>query len=115
MRQSQKRFGVTLVAAMAFTLIGLHGVSAQDQSNFFADADGIEPPDIGVAYELPVTAVAATTPSAEWPELTALLFDADGMEPPDCGFAYDNAAAYKAFAERRRGTNRVVVRTGENR
>lgn len=105
MRHSNKQFGVTLVAAMAFVLANIHGLSAQELANFMADADGIEPPDVGAAYELPVTAVAATKLPLVRPGLAALLADADGIEPPDIGMAYDIEGSFKVVAERQGKTS----------
>ena len=102
MRHSQKRFGLTLATTMAFALIGLQSAGAQDRTGFLLDADGMEPPDAGIAYALPATAVATSSQPVPSPELEALLADADGIEPPDCPFAVDFEAGYKAYVERQR-------------
>ena len=81
------RFGLLLAASVALAIAGIHGASAQSQPGMFADADGIEPPDMGVAYSRTPSSSVAAAGSDMSPEMAALLADADGMEPPDSGFA----------------------------
>lgn len=40
-----------LAASTAFVLVGIPGASARVQSDMFSDADGIEPPGMGLAYD----------------------------------------------------------------
>lgn len=90
---------IVLPFAAALTLIvGAHGLRAQGQSGMFADADGIAAPDTGIAYEIPVNAVAMMQQYPLWPELADLLADPDGMNAPNMGFAYELPGAAKSFA-----------------
>ena len=88
MRKSSNRFGITLAAATIALFAGINGPRAQDQASMFADADGMEPPDAGIAYEIPVNPAATAQQYPLWPELVALLSDPDGMNAPGEGFAY---------------------------
>lgn len=94
-----------LAASVTLAIIGYQSAGAQDRSGMALDADGIEPPDIGIAYEIPVNSVIAGEPSFECPELTALLADADGLEPPDIGVAYYIGKPFDVAAKRQDNTS----------
>ena len=89
MNKCSNRFGIILAAATIALFAGISGLRAQEQTAMFADADGLEPPDTGMAYELPVNVVNAIEQTNVWPELSALLADPDGMNSPNTGFAYE--------------------------
>ena len=97
MKNCSNRFGVSLAAAAVALIVGSQGLRAQDQTGMFADADGIAPPDMGVAYEIPASSVAAVQYPL-WPELAALLADPDGMNAPNMGFAYELPVPVNGFA-----------------
>jgi len=88
MRKSSNRLGITLAAATIALFAGIHSPRAQSQASMFDDADGMEPPDAGIAYEIPVNPAATAQQYPLWPELVALLSDPDGMNAPGEGFAY---------------------------
>lgn len=97
MKSFSNRLGITLAAATIVLFAGIHGVKAQDQAAMIADADGMEPPDTGFAYELPVNTAAVIESAYAWPELAALLADPDGMNSPNTGFAYELPVAADGF------------------
>jgi hypothetical protein len=95
-----RRFAFLLAVSATLVFAGIHGAGAQGQAGMFADADGMEPPDMGVAYTLPVhnTAVAADRLPASGN--TALSLDVDGIEPPDIGVAFDTGEAFVQYVRR---------------
>jgi len=114
MKHCSNRFGVILAAAAIALIAGAHGLRAQDQTGMFADADGIEPPDMGVAYSHPPQNTKTPPDEVTSPQLAALLLDADGIEPPDCGFAFDLDKANRDYVENQR-SKRVAARSDGNR
>jgi hypothetical protein len=90
--------GITCAAAAIALFAGLNGLRAQEQTSMFADADGLEPPDAGIAYEIPVSPKAMAQQDSRWPQLVALLSDPDGMNCPDEGFAYALPIPVNGFA-----------------
>jgi hypothetical protein len=83
------RLALMLAASAALIFAGIQGASAQGQSGMFADADGMEPPDMGIAYTLPTRSSVAVTDTATGGEDATLTADVDGIEPPDIGVAYE--------------------------
>jgi hypothetical protein len=88
MSKTINRIGVTFAAATITLFAGINGLQAQEQASMFADADGLEPPDAAIAYEIPINPTATAQHYPLWPQLVALLSDPDGMNAPDEGFAY---------------------------
>lgn len=95
-----RRFAVLLAVSAALVFIGVQGAGAQEQAGMLADADGIEPPDMGVAYPLPAHSTAVAADRAPVTGNTALTLDADGVEPPDIGVAFDAGKAFVAYVKR---------------
>lgn len=95
-----RRFVVLLAVSAALVFMGVQGAGAQEQAGMFADADGMEPPDMGVAYPLPAHATAVAADHAPATENTALSLDADGIEPPGIGVAYDTGKAFVRYVQR---------------
>jgi hypothetical protein len=94
------RLALLLAASVVLAIAGIQGASAQGQPGMFADVDGIEPPDMGVAYTLPVRSNVASVDMTPTNQDAGLTADADGIEPPDSGIAYNTSAAFVAFAKR---------------
>ena len=93
------RIGITFAAATIALFAGINGLRAQEQTSMFADADGLEPPDAGIAYEIPVNPKTMAQQYPLWPQLEALLSDPSGMNAPDEGFAYALPVPAEGFAE----------------
>ena len=99
MREPRKQYGITLVAAMAFGLIGLQGAVAQQAPDIVANVDAMECPEMAyeVAYETPPEFI-------EWllarPEPMSVIADAE------------LGAMFRAFAERQQWRNRLAVGDG---
>lgn len=83
-----RRFALLLAVSAALVFVGVQGAGAQEQAGMFADADGMEPPDAGMAYEIPVHRSVAASKENVLPEVAAMELDVDGIEPPGIGFAY---------------------------
>jgi len=109
MSKRSNRFGITLAAATIALFAGINGVRAQGQASMFADADGLEPPDAGIAYEIPVNPTATAQQYPLWPELVALLSDPDGMNSPGEGFAYALPVLPEGFAEQQNSGAQSLV------
>jgi len=95
-----RRFVVLLAVSAALVFMGVQGAGAQEQAGMFADADGMEPPDMGVAYPLPAHTTAVAADRAPATDNAALTLDADGIEPPDIGVAFDTGKAFVQYVQR---------------
>jgi hypothetical protein len=93
------RFGITFAVATIALFAGVNSLRAQEQASMFADKDGLEPPDAGIAYEIPVSSKTMAQQYPFWPQLEALLSDPNGMNAPDEGFAYALPVPADGFAE----------------
>lgn len=98
MSKTINRIGITFAAATIALFAGINGPRAQEQAAMFADADGLEPPDAGAAYEIPVSPKTMAQQDPLWPQLVALLSDPDGMNSLDEGFAYALPVSAEGFA-----------------
>ena len=99
MTRNTRRAGLSLATAILM-FAAASNLQAQDPAGLFADADGIEPPDIGVAYTLPSNSTVAVSHDRDCPGMAALLADADGIEAPDSGMAYAIPVPLRTLAER---------------
>jgi hypothetical protein len=99
MSKNINRIGITFAAATIALFAGIYGPRAQEQASMFADADGLEPPDAGIAYEIPASSKTMAQQDPFGPQLVALLSDPDGMNCPDEGFAYALPVPGEGFAE----------------
>lgn len=109
MSKTVNRMGIAFAAAAIALFAGVNGLRAQEQASMFADADGMEPPDAGVAYEIPVNPTDTAQQYPLWPQLVALLSDPDGLNAPDEGFAYALPVPPEGFAAAQRSDTQGLV------
>lgn len=109
MSRTINQIGITFAAATIALFAGINGLRAQDQASMFADADGLEPPDAGIAYEIPVSPQTMAQEYPLWPQLEALLSDPEGMNAPDEGFAYALPDPVEGLAEEQGSDTRGLV------